>query len=291
MADIAVENADKQAQMEFASGFTHDLLAPETAAVVEGVPVIEEPAAVEAQAEPVAEEPKYVQITQEQIDSWKSAAEKTAKLEAQLSKVFGTMGDMQQVVRALQSATPAGITVEIPADAFADMEKDFPELAAQSRSALEKALKGIRGTASVGTVAAPDPEIVNKLVRDGMSAETIKREVAALEEDHPKWREIVGTVDANGQVDPNNDFRKWLAKEPIEYQTKINSTNSAATISKAIEKFQASKTAIRPVLKQAPKIAARAAVIREAIQPKGDGGQPNPANSADDDFNSGFKTG
>lgn len=289
MADIAVENADKQAQMEFASGFTHDLLAPETATVIEDKSVIEEPVAVEAQAEPVAEEPKYVQITQEQIDSWKSAAEKTAKLEAQLSKVFGTMGDMQQVVRALQSATPAGITVEIPADAFADMEKDFPELAAQSRSALEKALKGIRGTASVGT--APDPAILQKAIDDGINASTTRREMSALNKTHPKWREIVGTVDANGQFDPNNDFRKWLAKEPVEYQTEVNSTNSPADVLEAVGKYLASKTAIRPVLKQAPKIAARAAVIREAIQPKGDGGQPNPANSADDDFNSGFKTG
>jgi len=290
---MTVETDDnKQADLDFATGFTQDAPTDATAPAAEPKPTAKPApkaeakteAKVEAKVEAKPSAPKYVQITQDQLDSLQAAAGKTASIEAQLSKVFGTMGDMQQVVRKLQAATPAGMSIEIPNDAFAEMEKDFPELATRMRDALEKVLKNVRGTAP--SSAEPDPEAVGKLV----DSKAIKREIEALDDVHPTWRAIVGAVDATGQHDPNNPFRKWLATQETAYQTKINATNSAAVISRALDKFIAdTKPASKVEPKSAPKIAARVDRIRAAIQPKGDGGQPPAPKTADDDFNAGFQ--
>lgn len=289
MADIA-DDDDKQ----FDAGFAEGSPPPETAVEITAKPPVEvppkvgpKPAAEVVAAKVEPEAPKYVQITQEQFDGLQAAASKTVTMETQFSKVFGTLGNMQQVVNKLQAETPRGMTVELPADVVSEMEKDFPELAAHFRSGLEKALKGIRGTGPASASASPaaDPEAVQKLV----STIALRHEVEALEDDHPTWREIVGTVDNEGRHDPNNEFRKWLATQPAAYQQKINAANSARVIGNAIDKYLASKAA--PAPKPAPKIAARTDRIRAAIPPRGDGGHQAPANSADDDFRAGFATG
>lgn len=294
MAENVVVDDDKQANLAFAEGFDGESPAekPATPAVEPKVEAKPEPKVepkIEAKApvevKPAAPAPKYVQLTQEQFDSLQAAAAKTAGIEAQLSKVFGTVGNMKQVVDRLQAATPAGMSIEIPRDAFAEMEKDFPELAKHTRDGLEKVLKNIKGTGQA-TAAAPDPEAVNRLVRDA----TIGYELEALTDAHPTWREIVGVVDKDGKHDTNNVFRKWLAKQPVEYQHKINTTNSATIIAKSIDKFLTATAApVQPTPKPAPKIAARVDRIRAAIQPRGDGGQPASSKTADDDFKSGFQ--
>jgi hypothetical protein len=289
MADITAAEAEKQAALEFGAGFTEESPPPEApaAAIVEPkpettpAPKVEPKIAAKAPAVVETKAPKYVQITEEQFASLQAAASKTVAIEAQMSKAFGTIGDVQQTVKKLQAATPAGASIEIPKDAFAEMEKDFPELAAQMRMGLEKSLKGVRGTAAG---QAADPDAVGKLV----TAETVKLQIEALEDAHPTWREIVGAVDSAGKHDQANPFRQWLAKQPAAYQAKINATNSATIIARAIDKFQADT---KPAAKTtpAPKAAARNDRIRGAIQPRGDGGQPAPA--IKDDFAEGFREG
>lgn len=299
MVDNVVVDDDKQANLAFAEGFDEESPAEEVLAKTEVAPKVEakqepkiEPK-VEAKA-PVEEKsavpaPKFVQITQEQFDSLLASAKKTEGIEAQLSKVFGTVGNMKQVVDRLQAATPAGMSIEIPKDAFAEMEKDFPELAKHTRDGLEKVLKNIKGTGPA-TGATIDPEAVQKVVNAAYARAETQRQVNALDRAHPTWREIVGAVDGHDKHDPNNPFRKWLAKQPAEYQHKINSTDFADDITDAINKFlAATKAPVQPAPKTAPKIAARKDRIQAAMQPKGDGGQPAPRNSADDDFKSGFQ--
>lgn len=280
---LVADYDDTQAQADLNAGFGLES-PPETAGTKTDAKVEKvEPPKVEPK--PVAAAPKYVQLTQEQFDSLQSAATKTTAIEAQLSKVFGTVGDMQQIVKKLQAGTPVGQTIEIPKDAFAELEQDFPELATKLRNGLEKTIKSVRGTGT-GTEEAPGAalkELAQKAYLAG--------EVEALEDAHPTWREIVGAVDGYDKHDPKNPFRAWLAKQDTAYQHRVNNTNSARVIARAIDRFQAATKPVPKAQIPAPKVAARTDRIRAAIQPRGDGGQPNPSKHADDDFHEGFRTG
>lgn len=280
---------DNQDDQDFAAGF-NDAPPPETAVAPKPEPKTDpKPQTKEAvQDAPKVEAPKYVQLTQEQFDSLQTAAGKVTEVERQISKLFGTTGDMQQIVKKLQAETPKGMSIDLPADVVSEMEQDFPELAGHFRKSLEKALKGVRGTGTTESSGAGlDQSAIQNLVREI----AIKHEIEALEDAHQDWRTIVGTVDAEGKHDPNNEFRQWLGKQPVEYQTKINATNSAVVVSRAIDKFLASKA--KPALPkpQEPQVAVRRDRFKAAIQPRGDGGQAAPAKSADDDFAEGFATG
>lgn len=55
-----------------------------------------------------------------------------------------------------------------------------------------------------------------------------------LEREVPDWRSIVGRPN-----DTSNPFRRWLSKQPADYQLELNSTNSASVIKGAIAKFKA----------------------------------------------------
>ena len=286
---------DTQADLDFAAGF--DLDTPPTErpegeqksepkSETKPVTKVEQKVAAKPAPKPEPAPPEYRQITRAEFDSLQSAAAKTADLEKQLSKAFGTLGDMQQVVKKLQTETPAGKAIELPADVVSEMEKEFPEIAGHVRSALEKAIKGIRGTGGEPGTGA-NLEDVNRLVE----AAAIKNEIEALEDAHPKWREIVGVVDSEGRHDPSNEYRKWLAKQDAGYQHRINTTNSSTVISRSIDKFLASKAAPAKPKQPAPKVVARTDRIKAAIQPRGDGGQPAPSKTADDEFQEGFRSG
>lgn len=284
--------AERQAQDDFSAGFAQDVAPekpddargdkpdvktdPAEAATIDAKPET----AADAVAEPV--KPKYIRMTEEQFERLSAAAEKTVSHEQQLSKAFGTIGNMQKVINKLQSDTPRGIKVEVPKDAFAKMARDFPELAEQNKEALEAALKGITGVGSAD--AEVDPAKIERLIVEA----NVKREIEALEDQYPDWRTIVGHVDiATAQPDPNNPFRKWLATKDVGYQARINGTNSASVIGRAIRTFRAET---KPAPKPAPDLNAqlRQARMREAVQPKGDGGQPKPRNTANDEFEAGF---
>ena len=271
------DEEDKQAQLDFDSG------AELTPAVK---PAPEPPKTIE----PVPPAPKYIRLTEDDYKAFKSAADKTAVLDGQISKLFGTTGDMQQIVKKLQAATPAGHRVEIPKGALAKTRKDFPELADLIESDLVEALKDVRGTDTAPAKPDVDEDVIGKLVENKAREFSRKNEAEALEDTYANWREIVGPVDANGSYDPKNEYRVWLGKQDQAYQTLVNSTDSAQVIARSIGRFLASKS--HPTTPaQAPKIAARQDRIKAAIQPKGDGGQPAPANNADDEFAKGFASG
>lgn len=298
MGDTVVADDEKLASAGFNEGFTQDTPPEPVAAVVQPEAKVEPKPEVKPKTEakapptpdPVVAQPKYRQITEDEYTLLHSAAAKTAEIEKQVSKVFGTVGNMQQIVNKLQSATPAGTAIELPPDVVSEMEKDFPELAGHFKSALEKALKGVRGTGPA-TGATVDPEAVSKLVNTAMEAATVKREIEALEDDHPTWKEIVGAIGPGETPNPNNPFRVWLGKQSAEYQAKINSTNSSTVISKAIDKFLDSQKAPAKVPQPTPKVVAQQSRIKDAIQPRGDGGQPTPRNTEEDAFSEGFRTG
>lgn len=289
---------DAQALKDFDAGFVSE--PPPPVKPAQGTPPETKPAAEAApkapaqQPEPKAPEqkaaaPEYVQITKDEHATLMAAAAKTASFDGQFSKLFGTMGNLQQTLNRLQKETPAGEKVELNKVSLAKLRESFPEVADLLEGDMAEIFKGLRGT---GPADADGATLTAEDMQKAAKAYAVQLQTEALEEDHPTWRDVVGAVDGEGNYDANNEFRKWLATQPADYQTKINETNSAAVISKAIDKFQASKapTPVPPV-PPAPKVAARKAVIQSAIQPKGDGGQPPPPKTADDDFNEGFRTG
>ena len=171
MADLEQAAASAVDDGQFDAGFKGENVPVKTA----------KPAPAEApRAEEKPDEPEYVQISAKDWAEVRAAAAKTASYDQQLSKAFGTIGNLQKLVNNFQAQTPTGRKVEIPKDAFAAMERDFPELAAQTRSALEAALSGITGTGASDV----DPAKLESV----MASYTAKREIEALEDAYPEWR-------------------------------------------------------------------------------------------------------
>jgi hypothetical protein len=283
MADEKPDTAaadDAQAQADFGSGFTG--VEGKTAAQPTGKPDKPEPAATpRAEATPA---PEYVQITAKDWADVRAAAAKTASYDQQLSKAFGTIGNLQKLVNGFQAQTPAGRKIEIPKDAFAAMERDFPELAQQTRAALEAALSGLPGTGANDV----DPGKIETM----LASYTSRREIEALEDAYPEWRKIVGAVDVTReQPDPNNPFRKWLSTKDVAYQNRVNGSESAAVIGRAIRTFQNETKAVPKLNGTTPRDIARADRIRSAVQPRGDNAGAAAGGKSDDDmFEEGFRS-
>lgn len=235
---------------------------------------------------PRVEEPKYRQVTEKDWEEVVAAAKKTASYDSQLSKAFGTIGNISKQIAELRAAgQPAAAAAvaearkfEIPKDAFAEMSRDFPELAAQVQAAMGAALSGL-------PVGASD-------IDPGKLKDTLRqRELEILEEDHPDWATIVGKVDGpDDKPDPDNAFRKWLAGKDSAYQSRINATISPPVIARAIRLFQSEAKAAAKA-PATPRTDARAERIKAAVQPRGDGAGAASGGNADmDAFNEGFNS-
>lgn len=228
--------------------------------------------------------PEYVQITKAQFDRYEAAANKSEEFEKQFSKAFGTMGDMQKILRGLQAQTPRGAAVKLPPGALDAMKKDFPELGEHMQTVLEAILKDVEGT---GTKDA-NPEEFERKIQERVAVLAAEE----LADEFPDWRKIVGAVDTSKgeKPDPNHPFRKWLATKPQDYQDRINNTNSAGVITRAIRIFKSeTKPAQAAPAKPNKQTQVRADRMADAVRPRGDGGHP-PGPAAEDDFEAGFKS-
>ena len=267
----------------FASGFTDKSPAnaekPPEKVEAKVEPKVE--AKVEAKAPPLAlppvEKPEYVRITKK---DWEA-------VHGQLSKAFGTIGSMQKTMNGLQERPTTGRKVEIPQSAFAEMEKDFPELAQQVRAAMEAGMSGMSGT-------GPAPEADTSRYDEARAKdrqEKVAEQMADLEDAHPTWRTIVGAIDARTQrPDPNNAFRRWLGTKDASYQKRLNDSESSTFISRAIERFQAETKGTRAAAPATSRDDARSDRIRDALQPRGDNAGAAAGPSDDDAFLEGFNS-
>jgi hypothetical protein len=238
---------------------------------------------------------EVVTLKKADFDRMMAAVDKVDGFDQKFNKVFGTTGSIQKTIKELQAATPKGFKVELPTEAIAAMKAEYPEMTEH----LEKILSGIKGTGEVAAAETNDdktgkelkPEAVANIVADTVT----RREMEVLEDEHPKWRDIVGVVDSEGKFDEKNPFRVWLGKQSADYRDKINKTNSPLVVSKAIDKFQAALAAEKAQRKDPPpnnkQAASRKERIAEGAQPKGGANPPPTKKSADDEFNEGFRTG
>jgi hypothetical protein len=282
--DIAIAE-DKASEADFAGGFSGVEGKPDKPAVKEKP---EPAAAPQAAVEPA---PEFVQVTAKEWAEIKAAAARTASYDSQFSKLFGTTGNLTKLLNEQRAngkadpTPPAAPKFVVPKEAFAEMERDFPELAKMNRAALEAALSGLPLN---GANDAQDPAKLESL----LAQYTNKRELEALEDAFPTWKEIVGAVDgATGQPPADNAFRKWLATKDEAYQTRINSSETAAVIGRAIRTFQ-KETAVPPKIAAAkPRDDARADRIKSAITPRGDNaGAAGGGKTDEDEFAAGFNS-
>jgi hypothetical protein len=280
--DVAVDDAQENA--DFSGGFTGAEGKP--AEKPTGKP--DKPAPAETlRAEATPE--KFVQISEKDWADVMAAAARTASYDQQFSRAFGTIGNLQKLLNEQKAAgQPAAAAatarkIEIPKEAFAAMERDFPELAQQTRAALEAALSGLPGP---GANDADDSKMEERL-----AAFHAKREVKALADEWPDWREIVGAVDVTREApDPNNPFRKWLGGKDVAYQNRINGSESAQVIGRAIRLFQNETKAAPAKVNGTPRDAARAERIRGAVQPRGDNAGAAAGKTDDEEFEAGFRS-
>lgn len=281
----AIEQTEEQAATAFAAGFDPEtpqppaVTAPPAATTTEAQPVQEEPP-----AEPAPAEPKYVQLTEGQLADLKAAAEETANLKQQMSKAFGTMGNMQQLINQVRSQTPAGAVVEITDEDFAELREDFPELAGHTRAALERILKraNVKGTGEPAT-----PTIDPVTVRTTAAEIVHQQGLADLNDLHPDWQTVVVSA----------EYRKWLGEQSAEYQELLHKTYSASITSRSIDRFRAAQEAAKPQPAAAsPQTPARPNATRReriqaAVQPRGNGQAPTPHTpTPEDDFRAGFNS-
>lgn len=273
--------ADAQENADFGAGFEGK---PAEKPPAENPPTTEKPEPAATPRVEAKPKPKYIQITEADWNEVRAAAAKTASYDQQLSRAFGTIGNLQKIVNEQRAAgQPAGRKFEVPKEAFAAMERDFPELAQQTRAALEAALSGVSGT------GANDADTATTF-KSLLAAEKSKQQIEELEDQFPDWRTIVGAVDVTReQPDPNNGFRKWLAGKPVDYQNRVNGSESAAVIGRAIRTFQKEAAAAAPKVNGTPRDA-RADRIRAAVQPRGDNAGAAAGRSEDEEFVAGFNS-
>lgn len=295
-AEPSAVDEDAQAQADFEAGAAmEEGKGPSTPAPTDGQPARDEAGRfakpeTKPDPKPAEEKPEYVQITKQQFERFEAAAKRSDDYEKQFSKAFGSIGDVQKIVKSLQGQTPRGVAVKIPDGAFAAMEKDFPELATHMRGVLEASFKGLEGTGS-SSAHVDAAEFERKI-----DQAAVRHQFEALDDEIPDWRKLVGAVDTSKgeKPDAENPFRKWLATKEQAYQDRINGTNSAGVITRAIRAFQsetkAAAAAPQTATKPDQRATARQNRIQDAVRPKGDGGHP-PAKDADDDFMAGFKSG
>ena len=246
------------------------------------------PEKVEAKAPeaavPPVEKPEYVRVTRKQLEKWEATS---TSHEGQLSKAWGTIGNLQKVVNDLQAKTPAG--GKVPKAAFEKMARDFPELAEANHEALEAVFASMVGTGGGGngdtakwdTLAAE-----RKAEKDAAE----KAQLIELQYAHPRWREIVGAVPPGTPPDAKNPFRKWLASKGVAYESHLNESNSASVIGNAIVMFQIETKGTRAAGFTNQRDDDRSERIREAVQPRGDHQGASAGPSDDEEFLSGFNS-
>lgn len=245
-----------------------------------------EPTHEQNQVEPGEES---VTINKRTLDRILYAADLAVSMKGNLEKLNGTVGSQAAEIKKLTGAP--SLDIEITDAEFAELAKDFPEVAAGTKKALQAILK------KLGVRQTPQGLTIEQL-QSAVSQRTIELEVEALEDAYPNWRQIVGLP-----TDKDNKFRKWLATQPAAYAERVTKTFSSQVLARAIQRFLASeKPAASPTLSKPATLGpgargtmrttARNDRLRQAVQPRGDGGAtPSRQPTEDDEFQAGFKSG
>lgn len=191
----------------------------------------------------VAEEPKVLAgMTEKEITELLNEIPKHREYRKQIDNLAGQNGKLNAAIQKLQQETQSGEAVVVTDEDMAEMMEDFPELGNLTRTALNKVLAKVnaRGT---GPAQTPDDYIAlaKKAASEVVSSGRVSLHKEILHGLTPGWDKIIG-LPVDG-VFPETDYRKWLATQPAEYQSKINESTNAFEIGSSIKTFNEAQAA------------------------------------------------
>jgi hypothetical protein len=296
------QKAEEEALKSFNEGFT-DTPAETAKPTEEEITAAEEAAKADAdrlaaeEAAAKAAEPVYAKPTQQEFLDLVSKANSVGEIRALVEKVRdtaqGRVGNLEQMIRKLQEATPVGQAIAVTVEDFAEIHKDMPEHAKMLADGLTRVLSKFKGTATPVPTETPEEfaERVNRIAdqriaeREAARLKVIQDEARAdLAIVHPDWETVVGPKDSS------TEFRKYLKTQPGLYEKRILSTNEADVLSEALTKFKTEQEKKKPKTPVTP--SAREERLREAVQVRGGATPPNKnrTKSPDEEFAEGFNS-
>ncbi|MFZ6769921.1 hypothetical protein ACO0LM_22940 [Undibacterium sp. Di26W] len=205
------------------------------------------------------------------------------KYRKQIDHLAGNNGKLNAAIQRLQQEVPRGQAVTVNDEDLAEMREIFPELADLTKGALNKILGKLntRGTGPGNdsgndsgsdstngrTKAAgrtPDDYVAlaKKAALEVASSERVNTHVELLHGLNPGWDQIIGLPDVDGRL-PQTDYRRWLAAQPVAYQTKMHNSNNAFEIGASIKAYQQARDAF------AKKSQQNKSRLANAMQPQG----------------------
>lgn len=227
-----------------------------------------EPEAVQepvAEAEPV-EEPVFAGLTESQLKAALAKVQEFDELKANIRRLDGRYGEFN--ARLQQVMTQPQGKVEITAEMFEDLNRDFPEFA-------ESLVKGLSKLPIGGSVQAAAPVDLTPLREEVTSdLDQWKRdyELKLLAMRHRDWRDLRET----------DDFKIWEGTLPAEEREKLNTSWDALYVADRFDEFKAWRDKAQTNKQQKTKR------LEAATTPRGAATGPSQIND-EDAFMAGFK--
>jgi hypothetical protein len=204
--------------------------APEASTEVAPANPADAPATASAEpAAPVEEEPMIGGFKESEFKALLAKAQRVDEIEAQLKgnndKVFGKIGELTRVLKAIQE-TPAGQPVKVTADSFKRLKEQFPEMAEM----LAEDLSGLMPAGN--SQAAPDLADLETRFAQRITEETERIQKASamtlLTMKHSDWKQTV----------TSDDFKLWTGTLPPDEQRVIKDSWDPVFVSQTIDKFK-----------------------------------------------------
>lgn len=262
-------------------------------------PVITE-TPVETPVTTVVEEsaPKMAQITEEQLAriltySNDIDAIKTA-MESRFGTAFGKLGSLAQTLKELQTTTESGEVITVSEDDLAELKTDYPDLTPAIAKSLTRVLskvKGGRTTAAKEFDPATLEPTINEKAQEIAKRVVMEEQIKDLADDYPDWEKIIGANPDPAKGIKPTEFRNWLTSQPAEYQKRVNTSQRAIVVAKAIGKFEEWKETKKKSAQEPPKKTAadiRREQLKDSVTERGNASQ-HTAKSEEDAFDEHLK--
>jgi hypothetical protein len=252
--------------VEPAAGTTAPAAEPAAAAPATEPQTPAEPAQPESPAP--ADEPKLAGLTEVQIKALLAQSTQVADMSKQLRNAFGMIGELKQ--RLTQSnAAPVAAEQKVKIE-LKRLTAEYPDIA----PLLAEDLAELPSGSSQAQIDAAIETRVQSHLKEA-SDQRVKDEIDALADAHPDWE----------AVRDSDDLDLWLSTQAEDYRAKFRNTNSAAFVSRGLDKFKSWKEQGDATRQR------NADRLNRAITPKGGGG-PGPQPLTDQAaFSKGFESG
>lgn len=266
--------------------------APSPAPAASAAPATPTPTAAPATPQPTAAPAPAASTTEAAPTPAPSprAADENAELKAELRKVHGRIGALNDELTKLRAAKEAegkpAVATQIE---LAGLKEAYPEFAELLAGDLGKALAGLAGKAS-------DPKELDELVNQRVEARAAQMAAdlrdAAVTDAHPNWKRDLFTEDSSGKKAPTADYLAWRKSlkedEARDFETSTNPYRVIRGLTAFYEwKAKAAQQAAQAQQEQAEKQKR----LADAVTPQGTPRASPPTLSDDEAMRKGFEEG